>query len=86
VRGQRQAFWGSQPGLELSTETPATGKGARPRRSLAAGAAKNRLASAVGKQDDSGVHHATAANGNQAVSVAAALLAGPAAKEEAVSQ
>src|ERR1035441_7344144 len=35
VRGQRLAFWGSQPGLERSTETPATGKGARPRRSLA---------------------------------------------------
>jgi hypothetical protein len=27
VKGQRLAFWGSQPGLELSTETPATGKG-----------------------------------------------------------
>src|ERR1022692_4440146 len=30
VRGQRPAFWGSQPGLELSTETPVTGKGERP--------------------------------------------------------
>ena len=35
VRGQRLASWGSQPGLELSIETPATGKGARPMRSLA---------------------------------------------------
>ena len=35
MRGQKLAIWGSQPGLELSTETPATGKGARPRRSLA---------------------------------------------------
>jgi hypothetical protein len=35
VRGQRLASWGSQPGLELSTETPATGKGARPMRSPA---------------------------------------------------
>src|ERR1019366_1596414 len=25
VKGQRLAFWGSQPGLELSTETPASG-------------------------------------------------------------
>ena len=33
------------------------------------------------KQDDSGVHHATAANGNQDVSVAPALLAGPGGKE-----
>jgi hypothetical protein len=32
------------------------------------------------------VHHATAANGNQDVSVAAALLAGPGAKQEAVRQ
>ena len=35
VRGQRLAFWGSQPGLERSTETPATGQGAKPRRSRA---------------------------------------------------
>src|ERR1035441_1948463 len=35
LRGQRLAFWGSQPGLERSTETRATGQGARPRRSLA---------------------------------------------------
>jgi len=35
VRGQKLAFWGSQPGRERSTETPATGKGARLRRSLA---------------------------------------------------
>jgi hypothetical protein len=35
VRGQRLAFWGSQPGLELSSETPATDQGARPGRSLA---------------------------------------------------
>src|ERR1017187_7753228 len=33
VRGQRLAFWGSQPGLERSAETPATGQGASPRRS-----------------------------------------------------
>ena len=26
MRGQRLAFWGSQPGLERSTETPATGQ------------------------------------------------------------
>src|ERR1035441_1161978 len=31
---------------------------------------KSRLASAAGKQDDSGAHRATAANGNQGVSVA----------------
>src|ERR1035441_10535265 len=37
-------------------------------------ARKNYLASAAGKQDDSGVHHAIAANGNQDVSVAPALL------------
>jgi hypothetical protein len=49
-------------------------------------ARKNRLASAAGKQDDSGVHNATAANANRDVSVAAALLAGPGLKEEAVSQ
>ena len=49
-------------------------------------ARKNRLASAAGKQDDSGVHHATAANGWQDVSVAPALLAGPGAMQEAVSQ
>jgi hypothetical protein len=49
-------------------------------------ARKNRLASAVGKQDDSGVNQATAANGNQGASVAPALLAGPGAKAEAVSQ
>src|ERR1017187_2128380 len=47
-------------------------------------ARKNHLASAAGKQDDSGVHHATAANGNQNISVAAALLAGLQAKEENV--
>ena len=35
VRGHRLAYWGSQPGLERSTESAATGKGARPRRSLA---------------------------------------------------
>jgi len=35
VRGQRLAIWGSQPGLGLSAETPATGEGARPVRSLA---------------------------------------------------
>jgi hypothetical protein len=47
---------------------------------------KNRLASAVGKQDDSGVHYATAANGNQDAPVAPALLAGSGGKEGAVSQ
>jgi hypothetical protein len=36
--------------------------------------------------DDSEVHHATAVNEKQDVSVAAALLAGPGAKQEAVSQ
>jgi hypothetical protein len=46
---------------------------------------KNRLASAAGKQDDSGVHYATAANGNQNISVAAALLARLQAKKETVS-
>jgi hypothetical protein len=35
VSGRRLAFWMSQPGLELPTETRATGQGARPRRSLA---------------------------------------------------
>jgi hypothetical protein len=49
-------------------------------------ARKNRLASAAGKQDDSGMHHATAANGNQDLSAAPALLAGPGAMEDAVSQ
>src|ERR1035438_10136999 len=49
-------------------------------------ARENRLASAAGKQDDSGVHHATVADGNQDVSVAAAVLAGPGTKEETVSQ
>jgi len=48
-------------------------------------ARKNRLASAAGKQDDSGVRDATAANGNQDVAVAPALLAAPGAKEAAVS-
>src|ERR1035438_151112 len=42
---------------------------------------KNRLASAAGKQDDSGVHHATAANGNQDAPVA---LPGPGAKDAAL--
>ena len=49
-------------------------------------ARKNRLASAAGKQDDSGVDRATAAHGNQDVSLAPALLARPGAKEEARSQ
>jgi hypothetical protein len=35
VRGQRLALWESQPGLERTTETAATGQGARPRRGLA---------------------------------------------------
>ena len=48
-------------------------------------ARKNRLASAAGKQDDSGVRDATAANGNQDVAAAPALLAAPGAKEAAVS-
>jgi hypothetical protein len=34
VTGNRLAVLGSQFALELSTETPATGKGARPRHSL----------------------------------------------------
>lgn len=49
-------------------------------------ACNNRLASAAGKHDDSAVHHATTANGNRDVPLAPALLAGPGAKEEAVSQ
>src|SRR5208282_4089787 len=36
VGGERLASLGSQPGPEVSTENAATGKGARPRRSLAA--------------------------------------------------
>jgi hypothetical protein len=47
---------------------------------------KNRLASPAGKQDDFGVHNATAANGNRDVAVVLALLAGPGAREAAVSQ
>jgi hypothetical protein len=35
----------------------------------------NRLASVAGKQDDSGVHHATAANGNRQERVALAAQA-----------
>jgi len=49
-------------------------------------ARKNRLASAAAKQDDSEVHHATAANGSQDVSIAPAPLAGPGAEEAAASQ
>jgi hypothetical protein len=50
VRGQRLAFWGSQPGLELSTETPVTGKGAAPRRSLATNSTGRQLLARAGRR------------------------------------
>jgi hypothetical protein len=45
-------------------------------------ARKNRLASAAGKQDDSGVHHATAANGKLDASAGPALRQGGKRREQ----
>src|ERR1035437_170802 len=56
------------------------------RRPLRWKARKNRLGSAAEKQDNSGEHHARAANGNQDGSAAPALWAGAATKDEAMRQ
>ena len=45
-------------------------------------ARRNRLASAAGKQDDSGVHHATAANGKLDASAGPALRQGGKRREQ----